>query len=255
MSDNKQGTIVQQSFETEDNGSNNISKTTQLQDRLFQLRMKINQGRKANKEEVEEEYKRMSSRKSYHKQQGEDEDGEESFHNKKNIKSKNHAKEDDIMKQTAEEASWVAEKNRKKAETAATFGLNAFTDDQYYRAYEKRLKKLPAFKGMPARLGDEDDQEEGAVVVKKSSAVSLLENPMEYGKVNAEVSDAALEKLSKDVLEREHQRKKYGKRRLHVDGDIDYINDKNAKFNRKLDRAFDKYTVEIRQNLERGTAI
>jgi pre-mRNA-splicing factor SYF2 len=37
--------------------------------------------------------------------------------------------------------------------------------------------------------------------------------------------------------------------------DVDYINNDNAMFNKKLKRSFDKYTVEIRQNLERGTAL
>jgi hypothetical protein len=36
---------------------------------------------------------------------------------------------------------------------------------------------------------------------------------------------------------------------------VDYINDRNAAFNKKLKKSFDKYTVEIRQNLERGTAV
>jgi hypothetical protein len=239
------GTPLQQQTEK-------LSKTSQLQDRLFQLRMKINQGRKANKDEVEEEYKRMTSKKNYHKEEEEDDDDGTDKH-KKSKGGKPIVK--DLMNQTAEQASWVAEKNRKKAETAATFGLNAFTDDQYHRAYEKKLKKLPTAKPIVNREEDEGNERTTIASEKESSSFSLVENPLDYGKVNTEVSDAALEKLSKDIIEREQQRKKYGKRRLHVDGDIDYINDQNAKFNRKLDRAFDKYTVEIRQNLERGTAV
>ncbi len=226
------------------------SQSNQLQERLFQLRMKINQGRKANKDEVEEEYKRMVSNNTYSTSQ-EDDDHASPSRSRKNGK-KNQLHQPHIMNQTAEEASWIAEKNRKKAETLSTFGLNSFTDDQYYRAYEKRLKKLPIHSGR-----DDTDDEEAKGDLSKSTlkSQSLTENPLEYGKINSSISDVALKKLSEDVLEREQQRKKYGKRRLHVDGDIDFINDKNAKFNRKLDRAFDKYTVEIRQNLERGTAV
>ena len=36
---------------------------------------------------------------------------------------------------------------------------------------------------------------------------------------------------------------------------VDYINKRNMVFNKKISRAFDKYTTEIRQNLERGTAL
>lgn len=51
-------------------------------------------------------------------------------------------------------------------------------------------------------------------------------------------------------------RKKFSRRRQEFDSeDVTYINDRNKMFNKKIKRAFDKYTVEIRQNLERGTAI
>jgi hypothetical protein len=45
-------------------------------------------------------------------------------------------------------------------------------------------------------------------------------------------------------------------RRTHYeDEDITSINDRNAVFNKKLERAFGEYTLEMRQNLERGTAL
>ncbi|KAG9952951.1 SYF2-domain-containing protein, partial [Aureobasidium melanogenum] len=39
------------------------------------------------------------------------------------------------------------------------------------------------------------------------------------------------------------------------DGDVTYINDKNKQFNQKLARFYNKYTSEIRDSFERGTAI
>jgi pre-mRNA-splicing factor SYF2 len=38
-------------------------------------------------------------------------------------------------------------------------------------------------------------------------------------------------------------------------GDVTYINQKNKQFNDKLTRFYNKYTTEIRENFERGTAI
>jgi pre-mRNA-splicing factor SYF2 len=38
-------------------------------------------------------------------------------------------------------------------------------------------------------------------------------------------------------------------------GDVTYINDKNKQFNLKLARFYDRYTVDIRESFERGTAI
>ena len=52
------------------------------------------------------------------------------------------------------------------------------------------------------------------------------------------------------------KRSKYSRRRqFHEDADIDYINERNMKFNQKAERYYGQYTKEIRENLERGTAI
>ena len=37
--------------------------------------------------------------------------------------------------------------------------------------------------------------------------------------------------------------------------DVSYINERNRRFNQKINRTYDKQTAEIRQNLERGTAL
>jgi len=39
------------------------------------------------------------------------------------------------------------------------------------------------------------------------------------------------------------------------DGDVTYINEKNKQFNLKLARFYDRYTTDIRESFERGTAI
>ena len=52
------------------------------------------------------------------------------------------------------------------------------------------------------------------------------------------------------------KRAKYSRRRtFDEEADVDYINERNAKFNQKLERFYGKYTAEIKQNLERGTAV
>lgn len=52
------------------------------------------------------------------------------------------------------------------------------------------------------------------------------------------------------------RREKFSRRRKHYEGrDIDFINDRNKNFNKKIERAFGKYTQEIKANLERGTAL
>jgi len=66
----------------------------------------------------------------------------------------------------------------------------------------------------------------------------------------------ARQRLAKYVHNRDEQRSKFSRRRTHVEGEaVDYINDRNRHFNKKIGRFFDKYSTEIKQNLERGTAL
>ena len=58
-------------------------------------------------------------------------------------------------------------------------------------------------------------------------------------------------------MKRKYEKKAENKRnRVEFEQeDVSYINKRNKGFNRKIARNFDKYTAEIRQNLERGTAL
>ena len=62
--------------------------------------------------------------------------------------------------------------------------------------------------------------------------------------------------MTEELDGRAKRQREFSRRRTENEGyDVDYINDRNKHFNKKIKRAFDKYTVEIRQNLERGTAL
>lgn len=51
-------------------------------------------------------------------------------------------------------------------------------------------------------------------------------------------------------------RKKFSRRRMYIEEEnVGYINEFNRSFNKKLERAYGAQSVEIRQNLERGTAL
>ena len=53
----------------------------------------------------------------------------------------------------------------------------------------------------------------------------------------------------------EKQAKKKRERMDFEETDVSSINKRNKRFNQKISRNFDKHTAEIRQNLERGTAL
>ncbi|KAF4548309.1 Pre-mRNA-splicing factor syf2-like protein [Elsinoe fawcettii] len=70
-------------------------------------------------------------------------------------------------------------------------------------------------------------------------------------------SKEAVDRLVGEIKKAEEVRmKKRRERRGGEDeGDVTYINEKNKQFNQKLSRFYDKYTSDIRESFERGTAI
>ncbi|PSN73283.1 SYF2-domain-containing protein [Corynespora cassiicola Philippines] len=71
-------------------------------------------------------------------------------------------------------------------------------------------------------------------------------------------SKEALDKLVDDLEKGERARlKARAARGINDDdsGDVTYINQKNKQFNEKLSRFYNRYTTEIRESFERGTAI
>lgn len=66
----------------------------------------------------------------------------------------------------------------------------------------------------------------------------------------------AVAQLAQEMREDEAARAKFSKRRKFDETeDVTYINLRNYRFNKKLSRAYDKYTEELKDNLERGTAL
>jgi len=57
-------------------------------------------------------------------------------------------------------------------------------------------------------------------------------------------------------MKRRAEKRENAKRKPDFEAyDVSYINDRNKRFNEKISRNFDEHTAEIRQNLERGTAL
>lgn len=229
-----------------------------VQRRLFLIRMKINQGRKANKSETEAEFHRFSDPKYDAKQRFKEKQIEEqkALHKKASQHTEGSSaasyegevgagfkrdKEDSLLQITAEAAERIKQKQEEKDKRASTFGWHAFTAEADFNAYKKQLSKLPSSTGVKSGGG--------------GASVSEFDE-LSYGRAGAAVTTTGVERLSQSIKEREQERAKHSRRRMALEGaDVDYINDKNAVFNKKIKRSFDKYTVEIRQNLERGTAI
>ncbi|KIM27800.1 hypothetical protein M408DRAFT_329751 [Serendipita vermifera MAFF 305830] len=79
-------------------------------------------------------------------------------------------------------------------------------------------------------------------------------NSLSYAdnKPSEEAIDRVVNKLNNDL----DKRGKWSRKRTNEDeGDITYINERNKVFNKKISRFYDKYTTEIRESFERGTAV
>uniref|UniRef100_A0A7S4F4C0 Pre-mRNA-splicing factor SYF2 n=1 Tax=Chrysotila carterae TaxID=13221 RepID=A0A7S4F4C0_CHRCT len=62
--------------------------------------------------------------------------------------------------------------------------------------------------------------------------------------------------LVDDMHEAALRRAEWSRRRTFDEArDVTYINKRNEIYNKKIERAFDPYTAEIKANLERGTAL
>jgi hypothetical protein len=62
--------------------------------------------------------------------------------------------------------------------------------------------------------------------------------------------------MAQEVEDRIEKRALFSRRRTFDDEkDVTSINERNRKFNEKLERNYSKYSNEIRGNLERGTAM
>lgn len=72
-----------------------------------------------------------------------------------------------------------------------------------------------------------------------------------HSKPSKEAVDRLVGKLKQDDVKRMKRRRRDDAEDEHVT----YINEKNKQFNRKLSRHYDKYTKEIRDSFERGTAL
>lgn len=74
-------------------------------------------------------------------------------------------------------------------------------------------------------------------------------------KPSKEAVDKLVEDLEKGERARLKARAARGIRDEQDGGDVTYINQKNKQFNDKLARFYNRYTTEIRESFERGTAI
>lgn len=207
-----------------------MSDKTAMEQRLFELKLKMNKAKQLNNQAVLAERRR---------------DADPKWHLKASSENDEKADKDPQEQMLHETADTAGMKNRKKRKSgeSETFAWDVFNADTLYRAHDKRINGMGFFPDAYQRqkeiIGDD-------TFYNSSSSSVVAHKP----------SEDAKDRLVESLKQQEEKRKKFSRRRMYDDEeDVEWINERNRHFTKKLDRAFGEHTKEIKGNLERGTAI
>lgn len=116
-------------------------------------------------------------------------------------------------------------------------------EDMTLRAYQRNVKTVKTDRG------DYERQKKAMGAEFYPSADSLIQG-------SHYPSDDACDRLVADLKKSEERRDKYHRRRLYdPDAPIDFINERNRRFNEKIERFYGEHTKDVKDSLERGTAV
>ena len=167
---------------------------------------------------------------------------EEEFRQKCEAEGKDFEREK-MRRKGADQVEWAERKAKSKIDPDN--GFSSY-EDASFRKYNQLVKQIKP--DMEAYNDSKERAGEDAFYASESAIVQTTG-------VHKDTPEA-LDRLASDVDAQIAKRDKYSRRRMHDDdADIDYINERNMKFNQKLERFYGKYTKEIKDNLERGTAV
>ncbi|CAD7959406.1 unnamed protein product [Amoebophrya sp. A120] len=231
-------------------------------DRLANLRLKMNQGRQQNVTAVlEEKNKHDKGIITYYKYQQENKDKadkkqlqdelaelvEEGKLNPDALTARRRAaapKGKEYLQEPMEISMAKEMKKRKKMTADENIAYNVFNQDSLYRAQEKRNNEIV----FDHHSYQQQKKELGEDVFYNDRAQYLVSGFKE--------TPANKQKFLDAMAKAEEKKNAFSRRRTHVDdADFQHINERNRVYNQKMDRFYGDHTLEIRQNLERGTAL
>ncbi|XP_036679164.1 pre-mRNA-splicing factor SYF2 isoform X2 [Balaenoptera musculus] len=210
-----------------------------------ELHLKRNEARKLNHQEVVEEDKRLKLPANWEAKKARLEWELQEEEKKKECAARGEDYEKvKLLEISAEDAErWERKKRRKNPD----LGFSDYAAAQL-RQYHRLTKQIKPDMETYERLREKHEEE------FYPTSNSLLHGT--HVPSTEEIDRMVFEFYKLFSSPRIEKRDKYSRRRpYNDDADIDYINERNAKFNKKAERFYGKYTAEIKQNLERGTAV
>ncbi|XP_059153900.1 pre-mRNA-splicing factor syf2-like [Physella acuta] len=221
-------------------GTNMASSKSDKLKRLRDLELKMNEARKMNHAEVVAEDERKKRPQNFEAKRKRLEWEQEQAEKKKECvaKGENYDRVK-LLEVGADEAERWERKKKKKNPDTGFADYEQATFRQYQRLTKQIQQDPKNYEKEREQLGDDF----------YASADTL-------GLHQRKDSEDAIDRMVTDLEKQIDKRSKYSRRRtFDEEADIDYINERNMKFNQKLERFYGKYTAEIKQNLERGTAV
>ncbi|XP_065056960.1 pre-mRNA-splicing factor syf2-like [Rhopilema esculentum] len=210
--------------------------------RLRELQLRRNAARKLNHEEMVEEDRRnkLPANWEARKRKAEWELADQEARKEAEERGEDYD-QTKLLQQSAHELEMLERKKKKRKNPDQGFSDYAAAQlRQYQRLTRQHKPDLESYNKMKDTMGD--------------NAFPTAHSLSHGGE--GKVSEAAVDRMVEDLGKQIQKREKFHRRRQHFDeADIDYINERNKKFNEKAERYYGKYTEEIKQNLERGTAI
>jgi pre-mRNA-splicing factor SYF2 len=220
---------------------------TEQQKRLFQLRLKLNKCRRMNLEEVAEEHQK----EEFLEKRKRELDEENERRRKKGqgellytvdklpfFKHKKRKREEESkLDITAETAEYIQKREKRKIKSA-----EEYKRDPSLHSYHRRVEKL-----------DVDLIEANQ---EQSRQLTEVKDDFSYGSTSDTIPEKNKQLLAEEIIHtKKRNAEKRSKRVSKPEENIDFINNSNRLFNKKVSQAYEPYTAEIKQNLERGTAL
>ena len=230
----------------DDEGSDPTAGMSNKERRLYEIRRKMEKSKMANRKAVVAERRRNLNNGA-----ADDNDGGETSDRHLGYKDAKARKKEALEAHGLSEdrahlldSQEAAERAYKKHERKpAPSGWDAFNQHTLYKAFQRRADSVPV------------DMEEYERMKREAPEFYREGSSMLYGQA-PKIPQKNVDRMVKELDDQNERREKFSRRRKHYEGrDVDSISDRNAHYNRKIGRAFDDYTAEIKMNLERGTAL
>ncbi|XP_050393135.1 pre-mRNA-splicing factor syf2 [Patella vulgata] len=208
--------------------------------RLRELELRMNEARKLNHVEVvaEDERKKRPANFEAKRKRTEWEDEQEKLREDCTKRGEDFDRVK-VLDQGADDVERWEKKKKKKNPDIGFSDYEQATHRQYSGLAKKLKPDMKEYGRQKEKLGED--------FYASSNTLGLHQQKS---------SDDAINRMVDDLEKQIDKRTKYSRRRQFDDeADIDYINERNMKFNKKLERFYGDYTSEIKQNLERGTAV